>query len=197
MLIPSDQGMVLLKSTLVGIILLVVGILSITLLGQYVTMEVQQTQRQAVEPHVEFLVGDTAERSYTLPADVEVFGTIMATQVPSNQSGEIQFIVLDDANYQKWVASGQADSLYSTKNQGQFNYTFTTNKNEVYHFVFDNRASLYKEYVSLSVAYDEVLTSRVPDTRLVPVGWGLIVVGALALVYGLARKAPIVWAENR
>jgi len=189
--------MVLLKPTLTGIVLLVLGVLSITLLGQYVTMEVQRTQRQDLEPHVEFLVGDTAERSYTLPANVQVFGTIVATQVPLNQSGEIHFIVLDNENHQKWIAGGQADFIYSTDNQGQFNYTFTTNKSGVYYFLFDNRASLYKKYVTLSVAYNEVLTSRVPDTRVEPIGWGLIIAGALVLAYGLARKAPVVWAESR
>lgn len=153
--------MVLLKPTLAGIVLLVLGVVSITVLGQYVTMEVQQTQRRDIEPHVEFLVGDLQERSYTLPASVQVFGTILATQVPSNQSGEVHFIVLDNENYQRWSTGSQADFVYSADNQGQFNYTFTTNKSGVFHFVFDNRASLYKKYVILTVAYDEVLTSRV------------------------------------
>lgn len=186
--------MVLLKPALVGIVLLALGIVSITVLGQHVTMEVQQTQRRDVEPHVEFLVGDLVEKSYTLPTNVQVFGTVMVAQVPSNQSGDIRFIVLDNDNYQKWSTAGQADSVYSVNNQGQFNYTFTTKNSGVFHFVFDDRALPYKKYVVLSVAYNEILTRRVADARLVPAGWVLMVSGALILIYGLARKAPISWS---
>ena len=188
--------MVLLKPALMGMVLLALGIASITVLGQYVTMEVQQTQRRDVEPHIEFLVGDLVERSYTLPTNVQVFGTVMATQVPSNQSGDIHFIVLDNGNFQKWSTSGQADSVYSANNQGQFNYTFTTKKSGVFHFVFDDRALPYKKYVVLSVSYNEVLTRRVADTRLVPAGWVLMVSGALIVIYGLARKPPIPWSRT-
>jgi len=186
--------MVLLKPALAGIVLLALGIVSITVLGQYVTMEVQQTQRRDIEPHVEFLVGDMVDKSYTLPTNVQVFGTVMSTQAPSNQSGDIRFIVMDNENYQKWSTSGQANSVDSVNNQGQFNYTFTTKKSGVFHFVFDNHASLYKKYVVLSVAYNEVLTRRVADTRLMPVGWVLMILGALILIYGLARKPPIPWS---
>jgi len=187
--------MVLLRPTLIGVVLLILGTMSVTVLGQYVTMEVQQTQRRDVEPHAELLVGDVAQRTYNLPSSVLVFGTIVATQAPSNESGDIHFTVLDNENYQKWSAGGQADGLFSAVNQGQFNYTFTTSKSGLYHFIFDNRASLYKKYVILTVAYDEVLTSRVPDTRVVPIGWTLIVVGGLVLIYGLVRKAPIPWSR--
>jgi hypothetical protein len=185
--------MVLLKPTLAGTVLLILGILLITVLGQYVTAEVQQTQRRDVEPHVGLLIGDTADRPYTLPAGVQVFGTILATQAPSNESGEIHFIVLDNENYQRWSTSGQGDFAYSVDNRGQFNYTFTTNKSGIFHFVFDNRASLYKKYVVLTVAYNEVLTSKVADKRVVPIGWGLMISGALVAIYGLVRKARVPW----
>lgn len=188
--------MVLLKPTLVGIAILVLGVMSVTVLSQYVTMEVRQTQRRDIEPHAEFLVGDLTERSYTLPASVSVFGTIVATQAPSNESGDIHVLVLDNENYQKKSTGGQADSLLSATGQGQFNYTFTTSKSGVYHFIFDNQASLYKKYVVLTVAYNEVMTSKVADTRVVPIGWALIISGVLVLIYGLARKAPIVWSRT-
>lgn len=188
--------MVLLKPTLVGITVIILGVMSITVLSQYVTMDVRQTQRRDIEPHAEFLVGDITERSYTLPASVSVFGTIVATQAPSNESGDIHVLILDNENYQKKSAGGQPDYLLSTTGQGQFNYTFTTSQSGVYHFIFDNQASVYKKYVVLTVAYNEVTASKVADTRVVPIGWVLVVSGALVLIYGLVRKAPVPWARS-
>jgi hypothetical protein len=185
--------MVLLKTTLSGIALLVVAVLLITVMGQYVTMEVQQTQRIDVEPHAEFLVGDVADRSYSIPSGVSVFGTVTVTQAPSNQTSDIHFFVLDADNYQKWASGGSATYLFSA-DQGHFNYTFSAENPGVYHFVFDNRASLFKKFVTLTVSYNEVLTSHVPDPRVQYMGWGLLVAGCVVLVYGLARKPPTPWS---
>ena len=186
--------MVLLKTTVAGFALLVLGLLLLTVAGQYVTIEVQEIQRRGVEPHAEFLVGDVVDKSYSLPAGVEVLGTISVTEAPSNQTGGIRFLVFDADNYQKWAIGGQANFAYSAEKQGQFNFTFTTDKSGVYHFAFDNRASLYKKYVTLTIAYNEVIKSRVPDTRVGYVGWALVIIGGLIFVYGLLRKPPIPWA---
>jgi hypothetical protein len=51
--ILSDRRMVLFKTTLVGVCILVAGILLLTTLGPYVTVEVQQVQYRDVEPHAE------------------------------------------------------------------------------------------------------------------------------------------------
>ncbi|HXX72896.1 MAG TPA: hypothetical protein VEI80_04305, partial [Candidatus Acidoferrales bacterium] len=64
----------------------------------------------------------------------------------------------------------------------------------LYHFVFDNRASVYKKYVVLGVSYNEISTSTKPDPRVPYVGWGLLAVGLAVLVYGLLRKPAITWA---
>ena len=191
--------MVLLKPTIAGALLLVLGVLAITILSQYVTMQVQQTERHDLEPHVQFMVGDMADRPYTLPATANILGTVDVTQALStneNDSGKFHFIVLDDANYQKWSSSSQANPIFATDQQGLFNYTFTAPASGVYHFVFDNRQSPSKKNVVLMVAYDEVLTSRVPDTRIVPVGYALMILGALLLIYGLIRKPQIIWSGN-
>jgi hypothetical protein len=185
--------MVLLKSTVSGIALVIVAVLLLTVIGQYVTMEVQQTQKIDLEPHAEFLVGDVADRPYSIPSGVSVFGTVTVTQAPSNQSGDIQFFVLNAENYQKWASGGSADSLFSA-DQGRFNYTFSAGSAGVYHFVFDNRASLFKKYVTLTVSYNEILTSHVPDPKVQYIGWVLLVGGCAVLVYGLARKPQIPWS---
>ncbi len=186
--------MVLLKTTLTGVCILVIGILLITMLGQYVTVEVRDVQTRDVEPHAEFLVGDIADRTYSLPASVSAFGSVDVTQAPTNASGDIRFMVFDAQNYQKWSSGQQADFLFSAEKQGQFNFTFTTANSGMYHFVFDNRASLFKKYVILSVSYSEVTLSHVPDPRVPYIGWALLFGGALILAYGLVRKPPIPWA---
>lgn len=185
--------MVLFKTTLVGVCILVAGILLLTTLGPYVTVEVQQVQHRDVEPHAEFLVGDVADRTYTLPATVAASGFIDVTQAPSNASGDIRFMIFNDNNYQKWNSGQQSDSLFSADNQGKFIFNFTTTNSGIYHFVFDNRASLFKKYVVLTVGYSEITISHVPDPRVPYIGWASAVVGGLLLVYGLVRKPPIPW----
>ena len=186
--------MVLLKTTLTGVLLLVVGILLLTVAGQYITVQVQVVQRHDVELHAEFLVGDVVDRPYSLPAGVSVFGTLDVTQAPTNSSSDVRFLVFDSTNYQSWAAGQQSSFIFSGDVQGSSNFTFNINNSGVYHFVFDNRASLFKKYVSFSVSYNEVSTSHQPDPRVPYVGWGLSVVGLILLVYGLVRKPPISWA---
>ena len=186
--------MVLFKTVIVGVAVLIIGILLFTVIGPYVTVTVQNIQTQQVDPHVEFLVGDVVDRSYTLPGTVPVFGSVYVSQAPTNQSSDVQFSIFDANNYQTWSSGGQANSLFSTDGQGQFNYTFTTPKSGVYYFVFDNRASLYKKYVVFSLSYNEVITSQQPDTRVPYVAWGLVIVGGLVAAVGLIRKPAISWA---
>jgi len=186
--------MVLLKTTLVGALFLVVGILLLTVAGPLITIPVQVVQRHDIEPHAEFLVGDVTDKQYTLPGGVSVFGALNVVEAPTNQSGTIQFFVLDSQNYGLWSAAQQSNNLFSSDQQGASNFTFNTASAGVYHFVFDNRVSLYKKYVTLSVSYNEVSVSTKPDPTVPYVGWGLLVVGLLVLIYGLARKPRITWA---
>jgi hypothetical protein len=46
----------------------------------------------------------------------------------------------------------------------------------------------------LSLGYNEVSLSNKPDTRIPYLGMGLLAVGLVVLIYGLARKPPIPWA---
>jgi hypothetical protein len=186
--------MVLLKTTLAGALLLVVGILLLTVAGPYLTIQVQVVQRHDLESHAQFLVGDVTDRQYTLPGGVSVFGTLNVVEAPTNQSGSIQFMVLDAQNYGLWSAGQQSNNLFSSDQQGASNFTFNTANVGVYHFVFDNRASLYKKYVTLSVSYNEVSVTTKPDPRVSYAGWALLVIGLVVLAYGLARKPRITWA---
>jgi hypothetical protein len=186
--------MVLFKTAISGVVILAVAVLLFNYGDQVVTMTVQNTLRTDIEPHTEFLVGDVAQKSYTLPAAVTSFGVVKTSQAPTNQSSDIRFMVLDDANFQKWNAGSQVDSVYSTTNQGEFNFTFATTKSGAYHFVFDNRASLYKKYIVFSMAYNQVVKSQVPDSRLQYVAWGTLLGGGILLLVGLVRRPPLRWA---
>ena len=185
--------MVLFKTTLVGVCILIAGILLLTTIAPYLTVQVQQVEYRDVEPHAEFLVGDVADRTYTLPANVAASGSVDVTQAPTNASADVRFMVFDDNNYQKWNSGQQSNFLFSSDNPGKFIFNFTTTNSGVYHFVFDNKASVFKKYIVLSVGYSEVTISHVPDTRVPYVGWALAAVGGILLLYGLARKPPIPW----
>jgi len=186
--------MVLFKTTVAGALLLIVGILLLTVAGQYLTIQVQDVQSHYVEQHVLFLVGDLANRQYSLPSGVFAFGALDVAQAPTNQSSDIQFTIFDANNYQKWTSGQQSDSLFSKDEYGQSNFTFTTSNNGPYYFVFDNRASLYKKYVTFSLSYNEVSTSQAPDPRVPYVGWGLLAAGLVVLAIGLIKRAPIPWS---
>jgi hypothetical protein len=186
--------MVLLKTTLTGAMLLAVGILLLTVAGPYITVQAQVVQRHDVESNAQFRVGDVTDRQYSLPGSVAVSGTLNVAQAPSNESSDIQFIVFDAQNYQLWVAGQQSNNIFTSDQQGHSNFTFNTPGSGVYHFVFDNRASVYKKYVTLSVGYNDLSTTYKPDPRVPYVGWGLFALGLVLLVYGLVRKPPIPWA---
>jgi len=186
--------MVLFKTTLTGTALLILGLLVIIMIAPNITVEVQEVHRRSVEPHAEFLVGDTVDKSYSLPQATSVIGTVFATEAPSNRTSVISFLVFDAENYQRWASGGLANALYSRENQGQFNFTFKTESATQYYFVFDNRDSVYKKYVVLTIAYDEVTTKQVPDTRAGYVGWALAIIGGLVLAYGFVRKPLVTWS---
>jgi hypothetical protein len=193
----DECRMVLFKTVVSGVIILAIAVLLFNYGGQIITMTVQNTQRTDIEPHVEFLVGDVVQKSYMLPAAVTSFGVVKITQAPTNQSGDISFLVFDETNFQKWNAGSQADSIYSpptSPSQGEFNFTFATTKSGAYHFVFDNRASLYKKYIVFSLAYNQVVKSQVPDSRLQYVAWGTLLGGGALLLVGLVRRPPLRWA---
>jgi hypothetical protein len=186
--------MVLLRTTLAGITLVVAAILLLTVAGPLITDQVQVVQRHDVEPHAQFLVGDVADRDYSIPGSVAVYGTLDVAQAPSNQSGNLQFMVFDSQNYQLWASGQQSNYMFTTNQDGRSNFTFNTPSSGVYHFVFDNRASVYKKFVTLSLGYNEVSVSNQPDPRIPYVAWGLLAVGLVVLIFGLAKKPPISWA---
>jgi len=194
LVVISDRRMVLLKTTLAGVVLIVAATLLLGVAGPYITVQARVVQRHDVEQAAQFLVGDTADRQYSIPGSVAVFGTVDVAQAVTNQSSDIQLMVLDAQNYQLWETGQQPTYVFSSDQQGHSSFTFNTPNPSVYHFVFDNKISLYKKFVTLSVAYNQISVSNQPDPRVPYVAWGLLAVGLVVLVYGLAKKPPISWA---
>jgi hypothetical protein len=191
--------MVLLKTTIAGTFLLVAGVLLLTIAGPYITVEVQSVQRIDVVQNAGFTVGQVYggvdhPLSYALPGSVFAIVSLGVVQVPTNQSSNIQLTVYDADNYQKWAFGQQSNFLFLNDVRDHSNFTFTTSGGGPYYFVFDNTASPYKKYVTLSLGYDQVTTSHVPDPRLPYLGWGFLAAGLVVLAVGLIKKAPIPWA---
>jgi len=186
--------MVLLKPTIAGIGLILLGTLMIMYGAHYITIQDQEVRRTEVEPHVELLVGDVKERAFQLPADVKVTGTLRVLEAPTNRSSSILFMVMDAENYQRWVSGQDATFLLSNEMEGQSEYAFELEKAGLVYFVFDNRAALFKKYVTFSVAYEQTITTSLPDPRATYAAWGVLVFGVSVLVYGLVRRPPIPWS---
>ena len=191
--------MVLLKTTVAGALLLVVGVILLTVAGPYLMVEVQNVQFIDVVKNAGFRVGQVYggvdhPLSYSLPAGVSAIGSLGVVQVPTNQSSDIRLTVYDADNYQKWAAGQQSSFLFLNDVRDHSNFTFTTANSGPCYFVFDNTASPYKKDVTLSLGYDQISIEDVPDPRLPYVGWGFLAAGLGVLAVGLVRKPPIPWA---
>jgi hypothetical protein len=186
--------MVLLKTTLAGVVLIAAATLLLSVAGPYITVQARVVQRHDVEQNAQFLVGDAADRQYSIPGSVAVFGTVDVAEAVTNQSSDIQFMVLDAQNYQLWATGQQPNYVFSSDQQGHSNFTFNTSSPGVYHFVFDNKASFYKKFVTLSVGYNQISISNQPDPRVPYVAWGVLTAGLVVLVYGLAKRPLVSWA---
>lgn len=194
MVILSDCRMVLLKPTIAGIGLILLAVVIMTYGPQHITMQTQEVRRTEVEPHIEFLVGDLKDRAFELPAHVTVVGAMKVVEAPTNRSSSILFMVMDAENYQRWISGQEPTFILSGEREGESEYAFELEKEGLVYFVFDNRAALFKKYVTFSVAYEETITTSLPDPRVTYVAWGLLIMGALVVAYGLVRKAPIPWS---
>jgi hypothetical protein len=191
--------MVLLRTTIAGALLVVVGALLLTVIAPYITVQVQSVQRHDVVLHAGFTVGQIyggVDRplSYSLPGGVSAIGTLGVVQIPSNQSSDIQLTVYDADNYQKWAGGQQSTFAFLNDVRDHSNFTFTTSNSGPYYFVFDNTASPYKKYVTISLGYNQVATNQIPDPRVPYVAWSLLGAGVIVLAIGLIKKPPISWA---
>ncbi|HUK50092.1 MAG TPA: hypothetical protein VLV18_03575 [Terriglobales bacterium] len=191
--------MVSLKPTITGIVLVIAGILLLTVASPYITTEVQSVQYHDIATSARIRVGIVyggvdKPLSYSLPAGVTATGSLGVVNSINNQPSDIQMAVYDADNYQKWGAGQQSTFTFLNDVRDRSNFTFTTSNSGPYYFVFDNSASQYEKNVTISLGYNQISTSQVPDPRVPYLGWGLLATGLVVLAIGVIMKAPITWA---
>jgi len=181
-----------------GIVLVALGLLLLFLGTQTLTIDVPKTEMKVLFERSTFTVGDSAYRSADLTANLTVSCSGDVRIPSSNESGDIDFYVMDKPNFQKWqMGDRTADYLVQKPKAQEIDVSFTTPRTDVYYFVFDNSYStLFKKEVSFSASYQFVVIHHetVEDRTFNSFGYPLIVVGVVFVIYGLVRKAETRWA---
>lgn len=177
-----------------GILVVVVGVILLFLGPQLILIPSTQTQVTDLFRNEAFTVGDIWERSVQLDDGVLVNGTVAVRSALTNEAAEIPMAVLDDANYQKWVAHGSPTYIFQKEISDGEPFLFTVPHSGIYHFLFDNTNSPVKKKVTLTAELQKQVTVALPDERIRYVAYGLIAVGVLIAVAGALRKTPVSWA---
>ncbi len=186
------------KPTIAGLILILLGFIASLYGGQTYFKDVPRTVTDTFQVGRDVKNESFWSHDFRFEASTLVVGNGIVSSEVTGQPGSIDFLVLDSANFQSW-RQRQPGVQYIVKllqTQAKFNFSFTTPRNDTYHFVFDNYYSSVKKNVSLSVSYQYVKISREPftDYTMTYVGLALAVVGTTALAYGLLKKPEIRWA---
>jgi len=181
-----------------GVVIVALGLLLLFLGTQMLTIDVPKTETKTLFDRSTFTVGDSVYRSADLTANLTV-SCSGDVRIPSgNESGDIDFYVMDKANFQKWKTGDRsAVSLVQRLRVEKIDASFTTPRVDTYYFVFDNSYStLFKKEVSFSASYQYIVIHHetVEDRTFNSYGYPLIVVGAIFVIYGLVRKAEPRWA---
>jgi len=177
-----------------GIVVVVAGVILLFAGPQLILIPSTQTRVTDLFRNEAFTVGDIWERSVQLEDGVFVNGTVAVRSALTNEATEIPIVVLDDANYQKWVAHGSPTYVFQEDISDGGVFSFTVPRSGIYHFVFDNTNSPVKKKVTLTAELQERVTVRLPDERIRYVAYGLLAAGVLITVVGVLRKTPVPWA---
>ncbi|WP_455369787.1 hypothetical protein [[Eubacterium] cellulosolvens] len=181
-----------------GLAILIVGLL-LTNFGSFTyTVEVPKEETRIVfNNEIISSIGDFDTREIYLEQGwvVNVEGKISVPD--SNESGQIDFFIMNSNEYQKW-RTGEKDIEYIIQQEkvSRFNETFIPNKNETYYLVFDNREDpTYKKAVTFSGKYvfETIVEEIKEEDILKQAGYPLAIIGAAFLIYGLIRKSEIRW----
>jgi hypothetical protein len=183
---------------LVGIVILVLALLLLFFGTQTRTIDVPETQTKVLFDRSTFTVGDSTYRTSELTTNLTVLcsGSVM---IPStNNSGDLDFYVMNKANFLKWQAGERSVDLIVQKlTVSQIELSFVTPREDTYYFVFDNtHSTLFKKEIifSASYQYTTIQHKTIEDRTLNSYGYPLVVVGAVVTIYGLVRKSEVTWA---
>lgn len=181
-----------------GLAILIVGLLLANFGAFTYTVEVAKDETKIVFNNERIpSIGDFVAREIHLEQGwvVNVEGKISIPD--SNESGQIDFSIVNSSEYQKWK-NGEKDIEYVIRKEkvSRFNETFIPEKNETYYLLFDNREDpTYKKAIIFSGKY--IFETKVEEVReeniLKQAGYPLAIIGAAFLIYGLIRKSEIRW----
>jgi len=185
------------KPTFLGLIIFLVGLLIFMYGVRTYVVHVQKADIGLMFPTTTFRVDDYYEPIKTkLKKDMTAFGYVSVRIPVAGDVGDIDFYVFDEQNFEKWKRDDKS-AQYVAKyvRLSAFSYSFTVEREDTYHFLFDNRYSPYKKDVTFNATYQQMIV--VPESRLDytlnHVGGVISIIGVAITVYGLARKPELRW----
>jgi len=177
-----------------GVAMIVVAVLLLFAAPQLILIPSVQTQTVDLFQGEAFTVGDLWERSVQLDEGVNVNGTLAVTSALTGDASEVSMLVMDDANYQKWVAHGSPTYVFQKDVTNGESFSFTVPRTGIYHFIFDNASSPVKKNVTMTVDLQRQVVVTLPDERPRYVAYVLLVAGIAIMAVGILRKTQVPWA---
>jgi len=177
-----------------GVAIIIAGALLFFAGPQLVMLPSTQTQVASLFHDETFVVGDIWERSVQLDEAALVNGTVAVTSALTGGPSEVSMLVMDDAEYQKWVAHGSSTYVFQKDVSNRESFSFTVPRSGIYHFVFDNTNSPVKKKVTITAELEKQVAVSLPDERVRYVAYGLLAIGALVTAVGIMRRTKIPWA---
>lgn len=182
------------RTFLAGALLVAVGIFLAYPGSQLLTVEVPRTVTEVLFPRSIVLVADYYERSGRLDGLARVTGSVQVTSAGTGERSDVSFYVMDNSNYQRWLKRESTQFLYQRVRQGDFNFSFTTDHDDEYHFVFDNSYSPLKKNVTYESQIERVVLGKEPDVRVRYAAMTILGVGAVVAALGFLRRTVVPWA---
>jgi hypothetical protein len=179
---------------LTGIAIIIGGIFLLFAGPQLITIPSTETQVVNLFRGEAFTVGDLWERSAQLDEGLLANGTVAVSSALTGEPSDVSMLVLDEANYQKWVAHGSPTYVLQKEMANREAFRFTVPQTGVYHFVFDNTSSPVKKKVTMTVDLQRQIAITVPNERVRYVAYGLLGLGILVTAIGVLRKTQVPWA---
>lgn len=177
-----------------GVAIMIAGALLLFAGPQLIMVPSTQTQVVGLYHDEAFVVGDLWERSVQLDEGVLVNGTVAVSSALTGELSQVSVLVMDDTNYQKWVAHGSPTYLLQKDISNGGAFLFTVPRTGLYHFIFDNTSSPVKKNVKMTASLQRQITVNMPDERVRYVAYGLLGIGAVVTAVGVMRKTEIPWA---
>jgi hypothetical protein len=141
-----------------------------------------------------FEVHDYRTFNARMEKNVTVSGQASAS-LKTGDPSDINFLVMDERNFKKWERREGDTHVYFAKYKvGQLNFSFVTDHDDLYYFVFDNTYSDYKKIVTFNASFQRTVVKQEPRYALNYVGGVICALAAIVVLYGLFKEPEIRWA---